>query len=192
MEEFYIKQLCRQIEKRFAHALDTTEDFAALSDAIWGITGERLSVSTLKRCFGRVNAKLVHRNTTLSILARYVGCDDWADYTRSLRASISEESEFKPINAISISDMTVGCELKINWLPNREILVRHLGQSRFVILEEKNTKLLSDDMIEIALLAPGEPMFISRIVRGAKTMTGYLAGQLHGVNVELRVATDKD
>lgn len=139
-----------------------------------------------------MNAKLVHRNTTLSILARYIGCDDWADYTRSLRASISEESEFKPINAISISDMTVGCELKINWLPNREILVRHLGQSRFVILEAKNTKLLSDDMIEIALLAPGEPMFISRIIRGAKTMTGYLAGQLHGVNVELRVATDKD
>ena len=191
MEEFYIKQLCRHIEQRFGHPLDTTEDFTALSDAIRDVTGERRSVSTLTRCFGRVSATLAHRNTTLSILARYTGCSDWADYTRTLRASVSEESEFKPINAISISDIAVGRELKINWLPDREITVRHLGDSRFVILEAKNTKLLNDDIIEIALLAPGEPMFISKILRGEKTMTGYLAGQLHGVNVELRITQEQ-
>lgn len=185
MEELYIKLLCKKVEQRYGHPLDTTDDFVALSEDIDKVVNERLSVSTLKRCFGRVNANLIHRNTTLSILARYTGFRDWAEFANTLRTSLNEESDFKSINAISTEKMPIGCELKISWLPDREITVRHIGESRFLILDAKNTKLYVNDIIEIALLAPNEPMFISKITRNERFFTGYLAGQLHGVNVEV-------
>lgn len=184
MEDLYIKLLCKKIEERYGQPIETTEDFERLSNDIRDVTKERLSVSTLKRAFGRVASSRRRRDTTLNILAQYIGFRDWKDYLFILKSSIGEESDFKAINAIAIDRLAIGEQLKISWLPNREIYVEYLGDKKFIIRKAVNTKLLQGDTIEIELLAPGEPMFISRITRNERFFTGYLAGQLHGVNVE--------
>ncbi len=184
MEQSYIKLLCGLIVKRYGHPVETTEDFTGLSDDINSAVRERLSVSTLKRCFGRVNAHLAHRNTTLNILARYVGSYDWADFLRTMRSELNDESDFRSIKAIDVDNMQCGMCLAIKWLPNREITVRYLGQNRFTILHASHTKLMVSDIIEIVLLAQGEPMFINKVERGDKVFSGYIAGQLHGVSIE--------
>lgn len=184
MEEFYIKLLCERVAERFGYSPVTTEDFADLSDSIMQVTKERLSVSTLKRVFGRVNFSQAHRRTTLTIMCRYIGFSGWTELSDVLRNSMNCESDFKPINAISLDNIEPGSELKIKWLPDRHIIVRNLGDKQFEVLEACNTKLNTGDIIEIALLAPNEPMFISKIIRNDKYFTGYLAGQLHGVTVE--------
>lgn len=186
MEEFYIKLLCKTIEERLGYELTTTDDFKMLSERVFEVTGDRLSVSTLKRCFGRFGRNIVQRYSTLSILARYAGFRDWNDFITTLRESLSEESDFKPIDAIAIENIPVGDQLKISWLPNREIIVEYLGDRRFKILDAVNTKLQQNDIIEIAMLASNQPMFISHILRRSNNFTGYLAGQYHGVNVEIR------
>lgn len=185
MEKSYIKLLCRHIEKRYGHSIETTDDFSGLSDDIYSAVKERLSVSTLKRCFGRVNAHLTHRNTTLNILSKYIGLSDWAEFQRNIRTNLGGESDFKSIKAIDIDRMIPGCRLCIKWLPDREIRVRYLGHNRFLILKAVNTKLKVSDIIEIALLAQGEPMFISQVARGDEAYSGYIAGQLHGVSIEM-------
>lgn len=184
MEEFYIKLLCERVAERFGYNPVTTEDLADLSDSIMQVTKERLSVSTLKRVFGRVSFSQAHRRTTLTIMCRYIGFSDWTELSDVLRNSMNCESDFKPINAISLDNIEPDSELKIKWLPDRHIIVRNLGDKQFEVLEACNTKLNTGDIIEIALLAPNEPMFISKIIRNDKYFTGYLAGQLHGVTVE--------
>lgn len=176
------RALTTRIESKFGHSLRTTQDFASLSDDIFKVTGDRLSISTLKRLFGRFDIKLSPRQSTLSIAARYLGFKDWEEFTLSLTEA-PVESDFRPINAIKIENLSADSELIITWLPDRKIRVKYLGENQFVILEAVNTKLAKDDIIEIALLAPGEPMFISKIIRSHKFYTGYLAGQIHGVDI---------
>lgn len=184
MEELYVKLLCGRVEEHFGRKLATTGDFADLSAEIMRITGERLSVSTLKRVFGRVNASKAYRQTTLTILSRYLGFDNWSEMRDMFHAGMKCESDFKPVNALNLDRIEVGTVLKIRWMPDRLIIVRHLGSREFELLEACNTKLNVGDVIEIALLAPNEPMFISKITRNDKFFTGYLAGQIHGVTVE--------
>ena len=52
-------------------------DFSQLSEAIFAVTGVKLSVNTLKRIWGRVKYESVPTLTTLDALAVYVGYAGW-------------------------------------------------------------------------------------------------------------------
>lgn len=58
----------------------TNEDFAELSDRIFAKTSVRLSVSTLKRIWGKVKYDHSPTTATLNVLARYAGFDSWRDF----------------------------------------------------------------------------------------------------------------
>jgi len=55
----------------------STADFEKLSEKIQEKTGVMLSVSTLKRVFGRVDYQSRPSLTTLNTLAQYIGYEDW-------------------------------------------------------------------------------------------------------------------
>lgn len=52
-------------------------DFERLSDLVFDETGNRLSVSTLKRLWGRTSANVRASRTTLDILSTFVGKESW-------------------------------------------------------------------------------------------------------------------
>ncbi|MCC6289713.1 MAG: hypothetical protein IT249_17685 [Chitinophagaceae bacterium] len=56
-------------------------DFAKLADMIMEATGVMLSVSTLKRVFGRVNYNSVPSLTTLNTLSQFAGYEDWRGFS---------------------------------------------------------------------------------------------------------------
>jgi hypothetical protein len=58
-------------------------DFEKLADAVAERTGVTLSVSTLKRIFGRVSYQSAPSLTTLNTLARFVGFEDWRAFTNT-------------------------------------------------------------------------------------------------------------
>ena len=58
----------------------TNEDFEALSDRIADKTSVTLSVSTLKRIWGKVKYDSSPTLATLNALARYAGFDGWRDF----------------------------------------------------------------------------------------------------------------
>src|SRR5579872_6067278 len=57
----------------------TNEDFDTLSDRIFERTSVRLSVSTLKRIWGKVRYDSSPTTATLNALARYAGFEGWRD-----------------------------------------------------------------------------------------------------------------
>jgi hypothetical protein len=65
----------------------TNEDFDTLSESLFDKTGIRLSVSTLKRVWGKVKYDSSPTMATLNALARYAGFDGWRDFlARSIPA----------------------------------------------------------------------------------------------------------
>src|ERR1700761_7310896 len=58
----------------------TNEDFDTLSDRIAERTSVRLSVSTLKRIWGKVKYDSSPTMATLNALARFAGFEGWRDF----------------------------------------------------------------------------------------------------------------
>lgn len=59
-------------------------DFEKVSDLIYEKTGDRLSVSTLKRIWGRIRYESSPATATLNVLARFVDFPDWRGFQHSL------------------------------------------------------------------------------------------------------------
>jgi hypothetical protein len=68
-------------------------DFEKLSDKVQEKTGVTISISTLKRIFGRVNYNSAPSLTTLNTLTQFAGFEDW----RSLVNSLQEEPTVEAI-----------------------------------------------------------------------------------------------
>lgn len=188
MNELYIRILREQVEKHASLQPVTTEDFAKLSEVVAGAVGERLSVSTLKRVWARVRDDYTRRPATLSILAQYIGYRNWQDFLTRTRDNLREESDFKPMNAVDFDSLAENVIVKVHWMPDRSVRLLHESGKRFRVLESANSKLQAGDRLEISMLASGEPMFVTSIVRDGKEYRGYVAGQIHGVSVEIQGA----
>src|SRR5687767_5441651 len=86
-DAWYLQQCLDQIEQKLAwgpHTEWTNYDFEKLSETISGATGVTLSISTLKRLWGKVTYKNVPALNTLNTLARFAGYEDW----RTLKKTI--------------------------------------------------------------------------------------------------------
>lgn len=83
-EELYDIKRCLQLAEdrlnRGAADAWTSYDFEALSIAIATDTGVTLSVTTLKRLWGKLKYAHIPTTTTLNTLAQFVGYKDWRDF----------------------------------------------------------------------------------------------------------------
>ena len=93
-----LKYLLHLVEEHYGRKLATTKDFESLSYMIEKETGELLSSSTLKRLYGYVTLSTVPRESTLDILARLVGSQDFHSFCTGLRKDSSLESTFFSAN----------------------------------------------------------------------------------------------
>lgn len=75
----------RRIEQQIALGASeswTTADYERLSEAILSKTGVRLSVTTLKRVWGKIRYDSSPTITTLNALAQYIGYANWQDFSQ--------------------------------------------------------------------------------------------------------------
>jgi hypothetical protein len=82
-EQYYLARLLDKIALLFERgACDkwTTYDFEKLSEAIYDRTQVSLSVTTLKRIWGRLKYDSAPTLTTLNTLAQFAGYVDWVDF----------------------------------------------------------------------------------------------------------------
>src|ERR1700754_1498394 len=70
----------------------TNEDFNTLSESIFDKTGVRLSVSTLKRVWGKVKYDSTPTMATLNALAQYAGFEGWRPATSAASADVAAKS----------------------------------------------------------------------------------------------------
>jgi hypothetical protein len=102
-EQIHIKACLGEIEailNRGNSADWSNYDFEKLAEQIAARTGVQLSVSTLKRIWGKVSYKNAPSLTTLNTLARFLGHEDWRAYQQKLKlpAAITEV-EHQPVAA---------------------------------------------------------------------------------------------
>jgi len=93
----YIRRCLALVETRLNWG-DSSEwasyDFEKLSIAIEEVTGVTLSVTTLKRLWGKLKYTNIPTTTTLNTLAKFAGYADWREFKRqvSLDAGIAEST----------------------------------------------------------------------------------------------------
>lgn len=79
----FIRQCVELIEARWKRGPSSewrSYDFEKLSNEIFDVTGESLSISTLKRLFGKVSYHNLPSVYTLNVLARFAGFEDWTTF----------------------------------------------------------------------------------------------------------------
>ena len=179
--------LKREVERTFDRQLTEARDFEQLSHLLLSHTHERLSPTTLKRFWGYLkNEEVQTRPHTLDVLARFVGYKDYEDFCAKSDRLDEVQSGIKTEVKVSTESLRRGQRLVITWRPDRRIVVEHLGNSQFEIVEAENTKLCVGDTFRCHLMIQHEPLYLDEVVHQGQPSMVYVAGQRDGVVVNLQ------
>jgi hypothetical protein len=113
-EDQALPRCLRQIEDKVGWGSSeewSTADFERLGEQIAGETGVSLSVTTLKRVWGRVKYASAPTETTLNALAAFAGYASWRDCRNALPpVAVAAEPVPAPVSVpgISVPDVTPG------------------------------------------------------------------------------------
>lgn len=174
--------LLHEVELKYGKRIATSTDFDALSLSILEATKNVISSSTLKRLWGYVSLNPMPRTTTLDILARYLGSENFHAYCEELSKRDIMESGFFKSKALAVSDLKEGDKVRIGWAPNRLVSLNYLGNFCFEVEESINSKLEKGDRFELSNIMIGYPLYISRVLRNGEYTPSYIAGKSSGIN----------
>ena len=169
------------IETTVDRKMKTPRDFDFLSEQIFDKLHETVSPTTLKRLWGYIEGADTTRRTTLCLLSRFLGYDDWETYLAALSNRTDVESETFAGEGLNIDDLQPGEFIEVTWLPNRRCVFRYDGDAHFTVTQAENTKLHVGDRFETACFIIGKPLYIDRLVRGDEPPTAYVAGAKNGL-----------
>ncbi|WP_343743896.1 hypothetical protein [Chitinophaga sp.] len=92
-DNYYIRLCLQQVETKLKRGCSgewTTYDFDKLSVEIQEATGVSLSVTTLKRLWGKLSYQHMPAMTTLNTIARFAGYEDWRDFKQQADLPVAE------------------------------------------------------------------------------------------------------
>ena len=151
-----------------------------LRNDIEKVTGESLSINTIKRITGALEYEGSHRTMLLDIVARYLGYDSWSILDRILQdktSFFSEENE-----ALTLEKLPIGQLIELRWDPDRVVLLRHNHDKICTVVESKNSKLMEGDILTLSQIAPGFPLYASDVTRNGHSFGTYTAATINGVS----------
>ena len=180
MDKAIIEKLRIDLSARLGNTIESPSDFNRLSLEIEHLTGETISVSTIKRVFGYIDSNSNPSTSTLSVLARYLGYRGWADYCER----VTGDSDFLNGYTVKSADLGVGSRVRLAWLPDRRCVVRCIEQGRFVVEEVENARLKAGDTFTALLFSLKSPAYFTDVCHeGEPRGTGrdYVAGFRSGL-----------
>ena len=172
------ERLCREVERVLGREVITKGDFVWLSDALFDSIGERLSPSTLKRIWGYFDSDVQPRDTTLNILARFVG---YRSYARFVDCTDEPQSNRVLSARLAADELEEGACVVLTWLPDRRVTVRHQGRGRFTVVKSENSKMQVGDTFTCHLMIQHEPLYLDNFIHQSDPPAGYVAGRKDGV-----------
>lgn len=92
-QEKALAKLRELIEGVVERKMKTPKDFEFLSECIFDKFHERISPTTLKRIWGYLSETTTPRKSTLDILSKFVGYDNWKDFTEFTEGTEDTEKE---------------------------------------------------------------------------------------------------
>lgn len=173
------KVIIAKIESKFGRQVRYSKDCEVLAEVIFSETKRTISGSTLKRVFGMVEGTKEPRLYTLDVIAFYLGYQTWEALINEFNDC--KYSGFDVIEEIKSSEISEGERIKINYEPERELILECVAPNKFKIRKSINSKLLEHDTIHFNSVAKSYPLFISDVQRGDKSLGQYVAGKFSGI-----------
>lgn len=158
----------------------THADFEALSLKIGSI-----SPVTLERIWGYSTRRVeTISERSLDVLAAYAGYRDWPNFLQHLDASAGRESGLFTEGSILSRDLAPGACLRLGWQPDRILIIRYLGDCRFVVESSENSSLCKGDTFTAIQFQPGRPLYLDDFHSPSDlSRTGrYAIGLNHGLS----------
>lgn len=192
-ESLEIVELRKKIEESVERAMHTPADFGFLSGAVWERIREYISPTTLKRTWGYLDGVKNIRFSTLETLARFAGFKSWDNYLAERRFAQEQNSAIVSEGVIEAARLAEGDVVEVEWNPDRRVRFRHLGSSRFEVVESVNSHLDVGDTAAVMLFVPGEPLLLSELSHRGKTGLTYLCGGKGGlIHLNLAILVDEN
>jgi len=119
----------------------TNEDFEELSEKIYAVTSVRLSVSTLKRIWGKVRYDSSPTAATLNALARFAGFDNWRTFVARHGGVYTEEETV--IDHMVPVDMSSGSPVPMMGVGKRSMKRRRIRTGLVIVVTAAIIGLLS-------------------------------------------------
>lgn len=178
----HLEALRSAVEASAGHAVSTSGDFTRLSGQIEGRMGATLSVSTLKRVWGKVGDGEQPRLATLDLLARFCGHADYQAFVAEVCGMDSYATSHRILaTAVPVDRLAQGALLVLEWNPDRRLLVEHRSKGFFEVRSSLNSKLRVGDTFHCDRLLPGEPCYIDHLVHEGATSPYYVMGLKGGL-----------
>lgn len=176
-----IRELCHLMAQKAQREILHSSDFEYLSQCIFDVQSEMVSVSTLKRLYGYVNTESTPRRSTLDVLCRYVGYDDWHSFIH--RGDNDDAIESNPIygHFLASRDLIVGETVIVTWQPGRRCRFRYLGNEMFVIEESVQSKLKPGMTFRCLHFISGEPLYLDDLTTISSETFTYVCGRNNGI-----------
>lgn len=173
------KSLKEAVEKVASRKMCTPRDFDFMAMRIFDTTHTYVSPTTLKRFCGYLNKGKDYqpRKSTLDLLSRYVGYNDFDSYCASSSSNDNINSDYVKSPSLYVTSLSKGCIVKLMWNPDRCVRVRFLGDDMFEVVESINSKLQKGDRFCCGCFIDGEPLYLTRLVRNGQALGAYVCGQ---------------
>lgn len=172
------KQIQNLIQTRFGMQIERPSQFEALSGDIFQQTGDMLGVNTLKRLFG-VLPEVRTSQTTLNIIARYLGWDNWMMLQASIDGSNSGFGQDEQV--IFAEQLEAYTALHITYSPNRNVELQKQENGLFRVTRCSGGKLQEGDLLAIDCLACGYPFLVKEVWRNGTSLGPYVGGKEGGI-----------
>ncbi len=172
------------LEKRCGHPISLPVHCSTLALDIESCTGEHIGVNTIKRLLGFINDERQPRESTLHIIANYLGYDSWE--TLKMIDEAQGNSDFNiDVEQVRLESLQIGDLIEITYSPNRRIVILYNGENVFTVKESGNSKLCVGDAITLSHIINGYPLLVAKVVREGKDLGQFVAGKAQGVKFKI-------
>lgn len=174
---FHVIQL---LKSKSGNDLHIPSDCVFLSLDIESKTGVRIGATTLKRLVGFAQDDRTPHESTLNVIARYLGYAHWEELSK-----IEEQgnSDFDtPEDEVRSDDLVIGNEVVYEYLPDRKVTVKYLGNHRFTVVESLNSKLSTGDEVQIQHFVLHHPLYVLDVLRNGHSLGSFTAGHISGLS----------
>ncbi len=168
-----------EVEKKYGQPVRYPKDCIALSEAIFTDCRRRISESTLKRMMGFVRGIKAPRRYTLDIIAHYLGFSDYVELEVAL--CVVGDSEYRIPTQILAHDLSAGTLICFCYDPNRQLIVKYLGDLQFEVCESHNSSLKSGDSFKAVQFVENFPLYLTEVIRDQSSLGPFTAGKSGGI-----------
>ena len=168
-----------EIERAYGYPLKYPADCHRLALSIRNSLNETIGVTTLKRILGFVSDVKEPRLSTLDILAKYCGFSDYDEMKR--KVADGGDSDFEKDPDILSTSLAPGSIIGFEYLPDRKVTLRYIGNAEFEVLASEKGSLRKGDIVSVSCFIDGLPLIVSRVVRDGSDLGRYIAGKVSGI-----------